>query len=295
MAPRFPSDDLLVGRQFCGAFIDDSGTPGIQAASPYLDSSRKTWVAVLFSAEQLGTVYREFPGTVKELHRLLGVRDFHAADLLSGKGSLRSVPLATRFSVFEFLAHIFATYGFPLLVQTTSLQTIADHSDTFDQLGTIGPFDFTSPHDAGLLLLLLQVKQYLQSTNAQYSAPCLFVVDEGRMKADAFIHLPTIADFAVGGGIFFRESLSTFPLQLADFAAFALNRMQWLLAKEYRNDREKAELRILDRAKFNWLNIPRVSVDLSRWKGSDYDRFYENDRIAKRLSILDAEADSSTK
>jgi hypothetical protein len=283
MQKAFPSHELLLRRQFCGAFIDDSGTPGIDSRSGHLDPNRKTWVAVLFSVENLATVYEEFPETIRELRVRLGVSEFHAADLLSGKGMLRSVPLGMRLSVFQFLAHIFAKYRYPIFVQTASPQTIADHEEGFLKLGTIGPFDFTSPSDVGLLILIHHLKKYFAAKPSGYRAPCLLVADEGRAKDGSFIRVPRLADFAVNGGIFFRQSVTTFPLQLADFAAFSVNRMQWLLAKDTRTERENTELQILNEADFELINIPKVAVDLQTWSGTDYDAFHDADREAKNL------------
>lgn len=231
------------------------------------------------------TVYREFPGTLNELQRHLGIREFHATEILSGKGILRSVPITKRFAVFEFLAHIFAQYRFPLIVQTVGEQTIAEHSATFRELGVIGPFDFTSPVDAGLLLLLGRVKQHLRNRARNFAAPSVIAVDEGRMANGAFVRIPALADFAEHSGIFFRRSTATFPIQLADFAAFGLNRMQWLAAKDKRSDRENTELRILASASFNFVNVPSFSLDLATWQGEDYDEFHVKDRTAKGLPL----------
>lgn len=285
MSLSFPSDDVLTSGHYCGVFIDDTGTPGQSSPSPHLDPSRKTWVALVLSSSQLATVYREFPGVLQELHRQLGVSEFHATELLSGKGLLRGVPIAKRFAVFEFLAHIFASYQFPLLVQTAGERTIADHEESFNKLGTIGPFDFTSPPDAGLLLLILKVRRYLREGAALYSAPGLIAIDEGRMTDGAFIPAPGLADFTHHRGIFFRNSASTFPIQLADFAAFGLNRMQWLMAKADRTEREKIELTILADASFNCVNLPKMPIDLATWKGADFDKFHVEDRLAKGLSL----------
>jgi hypothetical protein len=54
-------------------------------------------------------------------------------------------------------------------------------------------------------------------------------------------------------------------LQLADFAAFTINRMQWLLAKRDRTDKDNALLQVLREAQLNVINLQTVPVDLANW------------------------------
>jgi hypothetical protein len=48
------------------------------------------------------------------------------------------------------------------------------------------------------------------------------------------------------------------PIQLADFAAFALNRTQILMAKAELNDLDRELLAILSPIAWNYQNIPKI-------------------------------------
>src|SRR5438093_343748 len=65
--PSLPTVNRLLSAEFCGAFIDDSGTPGQSSPSEHLHPGRKTWVALVLEAHHLATVYREMPGALSEL------------------------------------------------------------------------------------------------------------------------------------------------------------------------------------------------------------------------------------
>jgi hypothetical protein len=57
--------------------IDETGNPGQDSGSLYLDESRKTWVAVFLSGEDFATATRELPLVVaiklslEHFHKLL--------------------------------------------------------------------------------------------------------------------------------------------------------------------------------------------------------------------------------
>lgn len=63
------------------------------------------------------------------------------------------------------------------------------------------------------------------------------------------------------GLICFARSDSILPLQLADFAAFCLNRTQLLIGKEQLSELDSSLLRIIEPLAWNFQNIPVVPLD----------------------------------
>ena len=269
--------------QYSGVFIDDSGTPGQDSPSVHLDSGRKTWVAVLMTHDQLAEAGQEMPGALNELQRTVGMREFHFADLFSGKG-IRSIPFEKRLAVFRFMASIFSANRYPMLVQTFSPANIREHQELISSFRSFGTFEMTNPADLSLVILLWQLRCYFAENKSLFSRPTLVFLDEGRFKARMAVRLAPLLDFAAYQALFVRSSEDIYFLQLADFAAFALNRMQWILAKEERTDKDMALMQILDEAHFNPINIPTIDVDLSTWSNKDFEAFHANDRTAKGLS-----------
>src|ERR1043165_7889499 len=119
--PRYQDfiDELAVGRVY-GAFIDDSGLPGLSSTPEHLHPQRKSWVAVVVPPHQMGEVLQEFPRALDELKRVTGATEFHFADIYAGRKEFAKdkVGLQVRLSIFRFMAYIFTTYELPILVQT---------------------------------------------------------------------------------------------------------------------------------------------------------------------------------
>jgi hypothetical protein len=287
MKNRFPllSPAQVGSGQYSGVFIDDTGAPGHHSPTIYLHPDRKTWVAVLLTHEQLVEAYQQMPRALEELHQSLGIREFHFAELLSGKGT-RDVPFDVRLAVFRFMAYIFSVYRYPILVQTFSPENIAEHQELLESGGAAGPFDLTDPTDLSLLFLLWQIRHYFADNRSAFPRPAVVFTDEGRFKARMAVTLGPLLDYAAFQALFVRSSADMFFLQLADFAAFAINRMQWSLAKEERTDKDNTLIKILGEAHLNVINIPTLSVDLSSWTTAHFEALHIQDRKAKGLSPL---------
>ena len=262
-------------------FIDDSGSPGQATASVHLHPHRKTWVAVMMDIRQLSTTYDVLPQAMLGLRQHVGATEFHFAELLSGKG-LRSAP-DTRLQPFQLMAGIFKIQQYPVIVQTISPDNVEEHKDILSALRKVGPFDLGNPTDLAFLILLWRVGRFIEAHAAEFSRPPLIFADEGRFRAGRAVVLRPLLDFAAHHAVFFRASTEMMFLQLADFAAFSVNRSQWLLAKQNRTAKDNALLQVLAQADFNVVNLPTLGIDLATWHVADYDEFHARDRLSKGL------------
>jgi hypothetical protein len=78
-----------------------------------------------------------------------------------------------------------------------------------------------------LMLLLIRVKWFVdEQMKAEFLRP---IVDEGRFRAGTVVKIPGLHPPLLRGEIVFSALSDIHPLQLADFAAFSLNRTQLLL------------------------------------------------------------------
>ena len=67
--------------------IDDAGTPGQQAGSPYLHPGRKSWVAVMTTPRQIREICEQMPPTLHELKTHTGATEFHFNEIYRGAGA----------------------------------------------------------------------------------------------------------------------------------------------------------------------------------------------------------------
>ena len=66
------------------------------------------------------------------------------------------------------------------------------------------------------------------------------------------------------GQICFAKSSSIYPIQLADFAAFSLNRVQLIGGRDQRSSLDKRLLEILSSFAFNYVNIEKEIVPVDQ-------------------------------
>jgi hypothetical protein len=260
-------DELARGEAY-GIFIDDTGSPGIHGAPDNYHPERKTWVAVIVPPSQTAEVMEQMPGAIEELQRSVGAGEFHFTEIYSGTKQFKGVDLQVRLSLFGFMAHIFSVYGFPVIVQTFDPETLADiRSRGKGQIpDSIPYFDFNNCGDLALFFLLLRLKWYMQETDTFGTVKARVFIDEGFKKNGTAMRIPIFEDVFSDSQICFAKSSSIYPIQLADFAAFSLNRTQLLCGREDRSPLDRKLLRILSPLAFNYVNIGRKEA-LSEQEG----------------------------
>jgi Protein of unknown function (DUF3800) len=264
MAHRFRYQDFVDEQRsgrIHGVFVDDTGSPGLEGTPAHLHPQRKSWVAVVVPRSEIAEIWQQFPQAINELELLTGASEFHFTDIYSGRRAFRGVPLPARLGVFEFMAYIFSVYKFPVLVQTLDPDTLKDLRDRGSFPDRIGPFNFRKHEDLALFLLLLRVKWHLEKKYPASERLARVFVDEGFKHNGRAIVIEPLKGVFADGLICFGRSSSILPLQLADFAAFCLNRTQLLLGRPELNGLDEALLRIIQPIAWNYQNIPQLFLD----------------------------------
>jgi hypothetical protein len=247
-----------------GVFIDDTGSPGLSDTPTYLHPDRKSWVAVIIPRGQIAEVWEQFPGVIDELQRLTGAREFHFTDIYGGNRDFKGVEPPIRIALFDFVAGLFAHYKFPVLVQTLEPGIVDRICQARHRLPGSKQFDFSNHAHIALVFLLLRVRNYLRSELAGQSA-CVFV-DEGIQKDGAYLRIAGFQPEFRDGLIRFGNSESILPIQLADFAAFGVNRVQLIRGKSSLSEADARLLEIYSGLAMNFINIELREADLKNWE-----------------------------
>jgi hypothetical protein len=239
-------------------FIDDTGSPGL--ATPGLHMGRKSWVAVVVPPHQTAEVMDQTPKALSLLQEF-GLKDpeFHFTDIWAGKGEFRLLDLQQRLGIFRFMAHIFATYSFQVLVQTFDPENAAEIQRHAQWPESFGPLKFTDHGDLALIFALLRVRMHLKALGDGNASACV-VVDEGRLASGNAIVLPGLAPTFVAGAVLFASSRLVHAIQLADFAAFVMNRWQLLRVKSKLSELDKTFLQIVSPIARSFVNLDSVSL-----------------------------------
>ncbi|MEI8035450.1 MAG: DUF3800 domain-containing protein [Betaproteobacteria bacterium] len=268
--------------------IDETGNPGQSTGSKYLHPSRKSWAAVVLSPAQFAIAAKELPPTIEALKDICGGDEFHLTDIYRGHKSFKGVSPEKRLGAIAFLAHIFAEYRYPIIFQTLDPIGAKAFSNAKFQR-KLGSFDLRKHDELALWMLLIRIKDYVSEKSHQVPTPVHVVLDESeKWKDSRSIDIrETVRDYkAFAGHMIYSRNSKGFPLvQLADFAAFTINRQQWLmtLEREKITDFDLEFLRIVSGARMNTVNIRQVEVNLDLWQPQDYDFMREVDDEQKGI------------
>ncbi len=127
----------------------------------------------------------------------------------------------------------------------------------------IPPFDFTREEDTALFFLLIRLKRFIEKTPEFPNVIARVFIDEGYKKNGVALKIPTFETVFGDGLVCFGKSSSIMPIQLADFAAFALNRTQLIGGRDKRSSLDQRLLQILSQVALNYLNIEQKIVPLT--------------------------------
>jgi hypothetical protein len=133
--------------------------------------------------------------------------------------------------------------------------------------GKIGPFDFSNHEHLALLILLIDIQCYLRES--KFGKPARVWIDEGFFKQAVGVRNKSFEPEFADGQICFSTSDKIPLLQLADFAAFGLNRSQLLLSNDALSRADQRFFQIYSDIASNYHNTEALVVCLEEWKPID--------------------------
>ena len=263
-------EELTLGTLY-GVFVDDSGSPGWQPKStdptqPYPIGD--SWVAVIVRPSHMPAVFKDLNTAMEDARQRFQIKEFHASELYSGKGTFRAADVETRFSLFRSLVSILHSHELPVIVQTL------DPSSNLMEIGKERGerrlrhcWDLRKPKDMAFVTLLWRIEQYLSEENKKSPTVAARVfVDEGYYKGGAAMSgFPAFTEES----IYFADSVLVPPLQLADFVAFTVNRHQLLTSKDTFDPIDVLFLSITSIFAPNLLNVELKPIDIKPSGGTN--------------------------
>ena len=218
--------------------IDDSGNPGSNSNSDFLPESRKSWTAVIIPSDVARDVAAAMEIFLDGVKQEFGADELHFTDIFSGRGPWRQVSVSRRIEIFDLMKGVFRHFALPVIHQTVSESTLNDHQDILFQLRKKPGvwWDTQKISHLGLLFLCSKASEYLLELHAQnpekFRLPLPAYVDAGLAKEGSSIDLPNWGSVFKEQKIEFKNSKDIIGIQIADFAAFAITRSQWLMAQQ---------------------------------------------------------------
>ena len=263
--------DTLEGR-YTGVFIDDTGLPGLDTGTEFVTSGRKTWVAVVVPPRIMPIISSSLTSALENLRVRTGAEEFHFADIYSGRKQFKGIELNYRLACFDYFSSLFAKHDLPIFVQSFEPSHLARMHAACEIPKKIGWMDMQKTEDAAFFFLMKHIQDHLVAKARKYGVPARVFVDEGRARQGVCMRWPFEEIFADGLICFMNSSLC-FPLQLADFAAFALTRNQWIMTKPIKTEIDMLFVALLSRLGGKFRNVTSFPVtDLMRITPREYAR-----------------------
>ncbi|OME78750.1 hypothetical protein BK120_23765 [Paenibacillus sp. FSL A5-0031] len=240
-----------------GVFIDETGIPNKE--------DKKTWVAVIINPTIMREIFVSIDNVIKGASDFteLELKELHFVDIYNGKKGYRDIPFGKRLVIFKVLVDLFKHYNLPILVQSMSPEILQKFEIIYSQgITSFGPFDLTNYNDMGLFYLLQKVKHYiLEHRNNNHELARVFI-DENYKKNGIGIQSPLFKDVFLDSGVFFGDSADITPIQLADFAAFSLNRTQLFVKSSEPKRRDVSLLEILSPLAEQYIDIDKIKATI---------------------------------
>lgn len=266
-----------------GIYIDDAGTPGAVSPSAFLHADRKSWAAVVVPDDSASDVRFGINIFLEGIRRDYSAHELHFAEIYAGRGPFQSATIEQRYELIDLMARIFERFQLPILFQTSSPEFLSEIRSKFQLDQKIGFLDMRRHDHFALVFLLFRVRRFMQEHKHHFERPLPVIVDEGLVKAGSSLKLPWWGDVFEQRQIDFRRSHECEFLQLADFAAFAVGRTQWLLGKGALKPRDIRFLKTVSAERLSVIHMPAVEVIPEHHTTADYDEYLRSDRRAKGL------------
>ena len=252
--------------------IDDSGSPGDNIESQFLTNLRKTWVAVLINDSCLKSLQKDLK-YIKNLFKKFNIDELHFADLINGNGNYKVFTQEKRLALLDAFCMFFRQYKLPFFVQTTNPDTLGENGLilALKKISYKG-LDLADYEVQGLFLLFLRVVEYLKENNMP-NGDYEIIIDEGLKKAGTRLEIPLFQEYTFK--LKFEQSKNNLLLQIADFVAYSVNRMQRTMVKDpaLRTSFDKEVIYIISEAFHDCKasGVKLVGMDINISTKDDYD------------------------
>ena len=198
-------------------------------------------------------------GLHDELLKLFGTVELHAYEIFQREGCWAQVPIEHLKAVIASVAEIFRIMKFPIVVQT-----LWKENESHKRLVKMGSdkelrfinrkfgIDLKSPKDAAFVLCIHRLKHYIEDKFP--GTKWEVFADAGKKDPGRTILVPVRWSDSGLIRIYFEDSKICRLIQLADFAAYFLNRSQQIAHANSRTVYDEELLDILGTC-WNFVNI----------------------------------------
>jgi hypothetical protein len=259
--------------------VDDTYGPIGPTGSKYVTGARRTHVAVLFDDREVAEVRQQLNNCLDYMAELLpdAPKEFHFAEIYQGSGIWSPFRKDKRnLGLIEAFGSIYATYRWPVIVQTVDDRTFRDHGIEGFR-GVVDGLDLADRQDLSLMLLCVKIKREL----TDLTAPLTVIVDEGKRKKNTPFGRAIFRDRPNYNGRYAASNDEPL-LQIADLLAFCINRMTHLSLKATRTETDLEFLDLVNHMQIRSADLSPMIVPRD-FTAEEIDRFHKLHRTKMGL------------
>lgn len=266
--------------------IDDTYGPNINTGSKYVTGDRRTNVAVAFLDDEVEYVRQQVQTCLEYIEAQFSIKpnEFHFVEIYNRKNIWANLPERANLAIFSTFADIYKQHKWKVFIQTVDEHTLKDHGVNDFNL-KINKFNLKKPSDLSLFFLLIKIKKFYANTTENLT----IFIDEGLGKPEINVGQEIFHDFINKYTGKFKSSHQEPLVQIADFIAFALNRVTHLSMKEKKTDLDNWFLELIHGMEINSTDLKKYTAtgnDYSTLTVLDFDKAHEKDRVDKGLPSL---------
>lgn len=258
--------------------IDDTSSPGNFNETKFLKENRKTLVGVFIHSDLRESLEKCIIKFILILNREFGINEIHMTDLVNKKNEYSKLTNKEVVKIIEQISSLISQLELPYFVQTIHNNTLKENGIEVKGRVVIDKLDLNKNEDSCLILLIIKIKEYLNKNYPNTNIE--IVMDEGRKKANTTEQFKILKNVTDDNLIEYKSSKDYPLLQIADYFAYSINRMQTTLIKENRTEFDKFVLENISFALSDQMaiGVTKKEIDIDNYTKVDYD----NDQLMKR-------------
>ncbi|WP_367752423.1 DUF3800 domain-containing protein [Flavobacterium sp. WC2430] len=258
--------------------IDDTSSPGNFNESKFLKENRKTLVGVFIHSDLREDLENCIKGIILILNSAFGINEIHMTDLVNKKNEYSNLTNEEVIEIIEQISDLISRLELPYFVQTIHNDTLEENGIEVKGKVIIDKLDLNKNEDNCLILLTIKIKEYLKENYPNTNIE--IVMDEGRKKANYTEQFEILKNITDDNLIEYKSSKDYPLLQIADYFAYSINRMQTTLVKDKRTEFDKFVVENISFALSEQVGIgvTKKEIDIDDYTKEDYD----NDQLMKR-------------
>jgi len=250
-------------------YLDDTGFNADARYSQTLKDESVSYAGVLVDRElepYLNNIVSELGKTLKQRY---DTSEFHFSHIYNHKGDFENIQLDETLDICEMFADIFTEFDLPIIVHTVNSTPNAKTKNLYNGVDFIASEMHLPINDKSraMLTTYFMSKKFVEENFKDIKIDKV-VCDEGIRKNNAKEKIGEVE-------VVFKSSNECPILQIADFAAWMLNRTKTILdnisKKHQVNERDKKMLSIFSSIAYNYKNLSKLGINFEDLEKFNYD------------------------